>query len=142
MDAVEAIRGELSTLFDLWRRDMRVVAAHIDPCLELNGLMILAWLTDTGPARLTDIACHYGVGKGTMSRQLKALEELGLVERRTAPDDARAVLFGPTERARKTLTEVWNAEWEWRRAHFASWDPEEVNALGRLLRRFNAMSSP
>lgn len=141
MDPVEAIRCELATLFDLWRRDLRVVAAHIDPDLEPHGLMILGWLTDTGRARLTDIAYHYGVGKGTMSRQLKALEGLGLVERRAAHDDARAVLFGPTERARKALTEVWNAEWKCRRAQFASWDPDEVNALGTLLERFNAMSA-
>ncbi|MER7413684.1 MULTISPECIES: MarR family winged helix-turn-helix transcriptional regulator [Streptomyces] len=141
MDASEAIRGELTVLFDAWRRDMRDVATHIDPALEFNGLMILAWLAEEGPARLTDIAQHYKVGKGTMSRQLKALEGLGLLERGAAPDDARAVLFGPTDRARKELTSVWNAEWEWRRAQFATWDPDDVAALARLLGRFNAMRS-
>ncbi|NLU69433.1 MarR family winged helix-turn-helix transcriptional regulator [Streptomyces sp. HNM0574] len=141
MDPAEVIQRELTTLFDSWRCDTRAVAAHIDPCLEPNGLLILAWLSDSGPARLTDIAQHYGVGKGTMSRQLKALEGLGLVERRESPDDARAVLFGPTDRARKELTHVWSDEWEWRRAQFATWDPDDVATLAALLERFNAMSA-
>lgn len=137
MDAVEAIQAELIALHDTTRRDMRTVAARIDPALETNGLAILGWLTEDGPARLTDIAHHYGVGKGTMSRQLKALEALRLVERRTLPEDARAVLFGPTDRARKVLADVWTAEWEWRRARFATWDPDDVADLARLLRQFN-----
>ena len=59
--------------------------------------------TTPAPQRATDLAGYFGVGKATMSRQLHALEELGLVAREPDPADGRASLVRLTDEGREPL---------------------------------------
>jgi DNA-binding MarR family transcriptional regulator len=72
-----------------------------------------------------------------MSRQLRALEDLGLVAREPDPADGRAWLVHLTEEGARRVASVRVA----RRARYvrklAHWDAREVAELARLLRELN-----
>lgn len=88
--------------------------------------------------RATALAGFFGVGKATMSRQLHALEKLGLVAREPDPADGRAVLVRITDEGRERFTRVRTGRRAQYARRLASWDRAEVAELARLLHRLNA----
>ncbi|MEU0732121.1 MarR family winged helix-turn-helix transcriptional regulator, partial [Streptomyces lavendulocolor] len=112
----------------------------VHPELEPAAYGLLVRLEDAGTQRATELAAYFGVGKATMSRQLRALEELGLVARDPDPADGRASLVRLTDEGRSRFRRVRDA----RRARYmrklAGWDRAEVAELARLLHQLNAGS--
>ncbi|EST38681.1 hypothetical protein N566_06135 [Streptomycetaceae bacterium MP113-05] len=113
------------------------MAREVHPELEPAAYGLLLRLDTVGPQRATALAAYFGVGKGTMSRQLRALEKLRLVSRSPDPEDGRASLVQLTPDGRDRFTRVRQA----RRAAYArrlsAWQGDEVAELARLLHRFN-----
>lgn len=136
---VDGIERELTVLFDEIRRAVVEAVHDVHPDLEVNAFLLMLRLAEDGPTRLTDVAAHFGVGKATMSRQFKALERLGLVERADHPADARASLLKLTGDGYERFMTARTAQWEWRREHFATWHPEDIATFSALLARFNDM---
>ncbi len=66
----------------------------------------LSVLVFGGAMGLTELAAAEQVRAPTMSRLVGDLEALGLAQRRTSPDDARAVLITATDRARALLEQA------------------------------------
>jgi DNA-binding MarR family transcriptional regulator len=64
--------------------------------LSLTAAATLATLRRSGPARLTDLAGTEGVSQPSMTALVGRLTDQGLVQRRTDPDDRRAVLITVT----------------------------------------------
>jgi DNA-binding MarR family transcriptional regulator len=116
------------------------MAREVHPELEPAAYGLFVRLDDGGPQRATDLALYFGVGKATISRQLRVLEHLGLIYRAPDPDDGRASLIHLTPRGRDRFRSVREA----RRAQYvrrlASWDPAEIAELARLLHQLNTMS--
>ncbi|MFH8608215.1 MarR family winged helix-turn-helix transcriptional regulator [Streptomyces sp. NPDC018029] len=133
-----SLERELSVLLRRARASSGEMARQVHPDLEPAAYGLLVRLDDSGPQRATDLAAFIGVGKATMSRQLRALEELGLVSREPDPADGRAWLIRLTPDGRTRFRTVRAA----RRASYvrrlASWDRAEVAELARLLGRLNA----
>jgi DNA-binding MarR family transcriptional regulator len=69
---------------------------------RLSALSVLVF---GGPMRLTDLAKAEAVRPPTMTRIVAGLETDGLVRRRTAADDARAVSLEATPRGVKVMQE-------------------------------------
>jgi DNA-binding MarR family transcriptional regulator len=86
-----------------------------------------------GDARLGDLALRLQIAPSVVSRAVVPLEQSGLVERRTDPDDARASRLGLTPAGRRRLDEA--------RQDFAdrfaplldSWDRADIRTLARLM---------
>jgi DNA-binding MarR family transcriptional regulator len=116
------------------------MAREVHPELEPAAYGLFVRLDDGGPQRATDLAVYFGVGKATISRQLRVLENLGLIYRAPDPYDGRASLIHLTPRGRDRFRSVREA----RRAQYvrrlASWDPAEIAELARLLHQLNTMS--
>jgi len=133
-----ALERELAVFLRRARASSGELAREVHPDLEPAAYGLLVRLADAGAQRATDLAGYFGVGKATMSRQLHALEKLGLVAREPDPADGRAVLVRLTEGGRERFTRVRTG----RRARYArrlaSWDRGEVAELARLLHRLNA----
>jgi DNA-binding MarR family transcriptional regulator len=115
---------------------MREVHRELDPAAY--GLLI--GLYDRAPVRPTELAAYFGVGKATISRQLKVLEGLGLVERRADPADRRAHLLALTGEGRRRLDTVRAARRERFHALLDRWPEEDVRTLAAMLARFNALA--
>ncbi|MEU7182566.1 MULTISPECIES: MarR family winged helix-turn-helix transcriptional regulator [Streptomyces] len=133
-----SLERELAVFLRRARASSGEMAREVHPDLEPAAYGLLVRLADIGAQRATDLAGFFGVGKATMSRQLHALEDLGLVAREPDPADGRAVLVRITDEGRDRFSRVR----EGRRAQYArrlaAWDRTEVADLARLLHRLNA----
>lgn len=67
-------------------------------------------LRSVGDMRLGDLRRRLGITASTLTRNLTRLEERGLVERVTDPDDGRAALARLTAAGRRAASEVENQE--------------------------------
>ena len=114
---------------------MREVHRELDPAAY--GLLI--GLYDCAPARPSELAGYFGVGKATISRQVKVLEGLGLVERRPDPDDGRAHLLALTGEGQRRLDSGRLARRERLDALLSTWPEEDVRVLATMLARFNEL---
>ncbi|KUJ64413.1 MarR family transcriptional regulator [Streptomyces albus subsp. albus] len=133
-----ALERELAVFLRRARASSGEMAREVHPELEPAAYGLLLRLEDAGRQRATDLAAYFGVGKATMSRQLRALETLGLVTRTPDPADGRAFLVQLTEEGQRRFRRVRTA----RRAQYAhrlaSWERTEVAELARLLHRLNS----
>ncbi|MFI2644762.1 MarR family winged helix-turn-helix transcriptional regulator [Streptomyces sp. NPDC018610] len=134
-----ALERELTLLLRRARASQGEMAREVHPELESSAYGLLARLDECGGQRATALAAYIGVGKATMSRQLRALEELGLVAREPDPADGRAWLVALTADGRRRVGQVREA----RRARYVSqlahWDRREVAELARLLHELNGV---
>jgi DNA-binding MarR family transcriptional regulator len=142
---VAALEAELSTLLRRSRSFSDEIARSVHPDLEAAAYGLLSRIVDVhdesgpdGTVRAADLAEHFGIDKSTVSRQVRLLEQLGLLERVTDPADARALRLQPTQVGLVRLEDARIA----RRARLLDriepWDQADVADLARLLGRFNA----
>jgi DNA-binding MarR family transcriptional regulator len=113
---------------------MREVHRELEPAAY--GLLIGLYDCPTRPSELAE---YFGVGKPTISRQVKVLEELGLIERRPDPDDRRAHLLALTGEGQRRLDTVRVARRERFHALLGTWPEEDVRVLATMLARFNGL---
>ena len=97
---------------------------------------ILALQGPAGGGRLSDVAAGLRVAVPTVSRQVRQLEDLGLVARTQDPVDGRAVLLEVTAAGVDALHRM-RAEWQKTVAEILdSWPEKDRQLLGELLERF------
>ncbi|WP_037674032.1 MarR family winged helix-turn-helix transcriptional regulator [Streptomyces griseus] len=132
-----SLERELTVLLRRARASQGEMAREVHPDLESAAYGLLVRLEECGRQRATALAGYIGVGKATMSRQLRALEQLGLVTREPDPADGRAWLVDLTPEGRSRVGKVREA----RRARYVTqlshWDRGEVAELARLLNQLN-----
>ncbi|MGW8380165.1 MarR family transcriptional regulator [Streptomyces sp. ODS28] len=135
------LERELAVFLRRARANSGEMAREVHPDLEAAAYGLLVRLEDAGPQRATDLAEYFGIGKATISRQLRALDALGLITRSPDPGDGRASVLTLTDEGRERFTRVREA----RRAEYvrrlAAWDRGEIAELARLLHRFNGLHS-
>ena len=74
-----------------------------DVNLERSAYGIMCKLADEGPQRLGALATAFGLDPSTITRQVQALEEIGLAGRKTDPSDRRASILDLTDNGREVL---------------------------------------
>ena len=135
----DALEREITVLLRRARAASGELARAVHPDLESSAYGLLVRLAEVEPERATDLAAYFGVGKATMSRQLRALEDLGLVAREPDPADGRAFLVRLTDEGRERFSRVRSARRERYLNQLASWDRSEVAELARLLHKLNEL---
>ena len=97
---------------------------------------ILGLQGSAGGGRLSDVAAGLNVAVPTVSRQVRQLEELGLVVRTQDPIDGRAVLLEVTDAGIEALQRM-RSEWGRTVAEILEpWPEKDREILGELLERF------
>ncbi len=139
--AYRAMEEEFSILIRRARARALEVAREVHPELDGDAYGLLAALDRSGSSRVTDLAASIGVGKGTMSRQVRALEDLGLVQRTADPADGRAFLLELTPDGRRRYRAARDARRARLRQELSAWSEQDVRQLAELLHRFNARTS-
>ncbi|MFF5655807.1 MarR family winged helix-turn-helix transcriptional regulator [[Kitasatospora] papulosa] len=132
-----ALERELAVFLRRARANSGEMAREVHPDLEAAAYGLLVRLESAGRQRATDLAAYFGVGKATMSRQLRALEGLGLVARETDPADGRASLVHLTDDGLARFRSVRDARRGRYARKLAGWDRGEVAELARLLHHLN-----
>jgi DNA-binding MarR family transcriptional regulator len=88
------------------------------------------------PVRLSDLAQELGVDVSTVSRQVQALEQKGLVDREPDPVDGRAMLLQLTRKGKAVRSKVQTA-WQGTIAGaLVDWKPDDITRFAALLDRF------
>lgn len=132
---IEQIERELTRLI---RRALRFrvddVRGHH---LERPSYSILAKIYDDGPQRFGVLAWAFGLDPSTITRQVQALEQDGLVRRAMDPADRRAYLLELTDEGRTTLELVRGERRRVLRSLLETWPEADLTAFATLLERFN-----
>ncbi|MFD3723582.1 MarR family winged helix-turn-helix transcriptional regulator [Streptomyces sp. NPDC058671] len=132
--SVDVIQRELTA----FARRARAAAARVHPELPLVSYTLLAHIEEQSGCRATDLAAHYLLDKSTVSRQIAALDKLGLVERRPAPDDHRVHVLHPTEAGTTVLTTARTSRRAAYQERLKDWQPEDLARFAAYLLRYNA----
>ncbi|MGI9164425.1 MAG: MarR family winged helix-turn-helix transcriptional regulator [Mycobacterium sp.] len=109
--------------------------------LSLVDVRLLEILSrsETGSARMGDLAEQLLSLPSRVTRQIRRLEAAGLVEREASPDDGRGVLAGITERGRALVEDSLATYGEAVREHFLGpLTRPQMSALGENCRRISA----
>jgi DNA-binding MarR family transcriptional regulator len=105
--------------------------------LDRSAYGIMCRLADEGPQRLGLLATAFGLDPSTITRQVQALENLGLAVRATDPSDRRASILNLSEEGRTVLARTR----EHRRVRFesalAEWSEQEKADFAVLLGKWN-----
>ncbi|UWP83427.1 MarR family winged helix-turn-helix transcriptional regulator [Dactylosporangium fulvum] len=105
--------------------------------LERPAYMLLSRIAIDGPFRLSALAADVSVDLSTVSRQVAALENAGLVRRASDPSDRRASLVEVTELGSEVFAENrerWLAIWD---ELLGDWTHEERQIFADLFTRLN-----
>jgi DNA-binding MarR family transcriptional regulator len=137
-NAVSTVIDELIRLTRNTRATTRRSAIALDARLEPAGYLIRATIVTKGSVRARELATAHGMDKATVSRQVRSLHELGLIERTTDPDDARAQLLRPSPEGRDRYIAVRDANVTRTRTSLENWSEQELLAFATLLGRYNA----
>ncbi|MFN2538453.1 MAG: MarR family winged helix-turn-helix transcriptional regulator [Mycobacteriales bacterium] len=105
--------------------------------LDRPAYQALWRICEDGPVRPTTLAGLLEVDLSVVSRQVRALEEAGFVQRQTDPQDARAALVSATDAGREAFERTKQQRIEVLDEVLADWPPEEREGFVRLLSRFN-----
>ena len=97
---------------------------------------VLTELLERGPSRVGEIAHALGTDPSTVSRQVAALVEAGLVERRADPDDGRSHLLAATASGTRQCEAGRRRRVEAIVAILSGWPEESRRRLADLLGRF------
>ena len=109
-----------------------------DVNLERSAYGIMCKLADEGPQRLGALATSFGLDPSTITRQVQALEEIGLADRRTDPSDRRASILDLSAEGRDVLERTRSHRRGKLQQALADWSEEDRGEFARLLHQFNA----
>lgn len=116
------------------RDELLIKAAGIP--LDRALFPLLVGIERFGPIGVVELADRAGRDYTTVSRQVAKLESLGLVQRRPGAADRRVreAVISPKGKAMTDLVDA--AREKIGRAIFETWDPHDIEALVRLMRKF------
>nr|WP_201471121.1 MarR family transcriptional regulator [Microbacterium hydrocarbonoxydans] len=133
-DAIGDLQSHLNLIFARTRTLWRESAARIAPELQVGGYKLLTFIERAGTANAHELAERFEMDKSVISRQVRTLEELGLIESRADERDGRLRVLTATPAAQTALAEL-RQEHGWRlRAVLAELTPDEINAASKVFR--------
>jgi DNA-binding MarR family transcriptional regulator len=114
------------------------IAARSNEKLDRSAMNILGTLKLQGPKRTSDLADILGLDRSTVSRQVSAAIELGLVVRDEDEHDARAAFISLSDQGRAKQQKIAHA-WQGIAMDLVSdWDYAEQQEIARLLAKLVA----
>ena len=138
MSAFEDLERELRVILRRAQSSGAWLASQVHPKLDANAFPLLAHVYMNPGTRGSDVASHFGVGRGTVSRQLAKLEDLGLIIRTMDPEDSRGQLVTLTPLGRQRIEQARAARVTALEAALQGWHESDVAMLAHLLARYSA----
>ncbi|WP_327065381.1 MarR family transcriptional regulator [Kitasatospora sp. NBC_01250] len=133
-ESIEIIQRELTA----FARRARHKASQLHPGLSLVTYSILDLMNERGGCRAADLAAYFMLDKSTVSRQVGALEKLGLLSREVDPEDHRGQILRPSEQGMALLRHAYEMRRESFTERFTEWTDEDVARLAGYLVRYGA----
>ncbi len=132
--AVERIQSELTTIA---RRGTARVRRE-DETLSFVDQSLLSFIRANPGCRAVDIAGHFQLNRSTVSRQLGALAEFGLIAGADA-DSGRGHALAVTDRGRELLDRAAGSVRAALDERLTGWSADELVLFAGMLSRYNAI---
>jgi len=131
--AIAEVEEQLSFLFNRVRVTFKENAARIHPELSPVGYKILSSIVRLGETNASALADSLETDKAVVSRQLRMLEEAGLVESRADAKDGRARVLSATPEAVDRVRAVRGQQQDRLRGLLRSRPEHEVREFAAML---------
>ena len=129
---------EFGVLLGRARRAVALRAHMLHPDLQAGSFLIFGHVCRYGPVRATTVGEMYAIDKGSVSRHVQQLVDMGLIVREPDPADRRAQLLTATDEGRQRLEEIGEARKEPFQQRLSDWSTDEIQVLADTLHRYNA----
>lgn len=128
------VEEQMGLFFGRARLFFKEAAAQIHPDLQPIGYKILSAIVRLGETNAHVLAEQLETDKSVLSRQLRTLEEIGMISSRADERDGRARVLAPTEEALRRVQSVRASRHEHLTALLASQPEDDVRAFASVLR--------
>lgn len=132
--ALADLQTHLNLIFARTRTLWKESAARIDPELQVGGYKLLTFIDRAETTSAHELAERFEMDKSVISRQVRMLEELGLIQSRSDERDGRLRVLSATPSARAALAELRRDHGERLRAVVSELAPEEIHAASKVFR--------
>jgi DNA-binding MarR family transcriptional regulator len=132
-DAVRALEAEFSELINRFRRILMENADRVSPGLLPGAYKVFTTIARRQSVTQSALAEHLLVDKGQLSRTVRELEQLGLVERAPDPSDRRSNLLSPTALGLERLAAARLPQEDLLLDTLTDWPVDDIRNLTRLL---------
>ncbi|MBD7956174.1 MarR family transcriptional regulator [Microbacterium sp. Sa4CUA7] len=141
-EAVRALEAEFGELIGQFRRVVTEHANRISPGMLPGAYKVFTTIVRRGSVTQSALAEHLLVDKGQLSRTVRELEQLGLVQRTPDPSDGRASLLSATPEGLERLDAARAPQENALAASLEEWSVDEIRSLARLLHALSAGTPP
>ena len=141
-EAVRALEAEFGELITRFRRVISENANRVSPGMLPGAYKVFTTIVRREGITLSALAEILMSDKGQISRTVRELESLGLVERTPDPDDGRSHLLSPTEFGLERLAEARAPQENTLIDALEEWPLEDIRNLTRLLHALTAGETP
>ncbi|SEB46922.1 MarR family winged helix-turn-helix transcriptional regulator [Microbacterium hydrocarbonoxydans] len=132
--ALGDLQTHLNLIFARTRTLWKESAARIAPELQVGGYKLLTFIDRAGTASAHELAERFEMDKSVISRQVRMLEELGLIESRADERDGRLRVLTATPVACAALAELRSDHASRLRTVVAELTPDEIHAASKVFR--------
>lgn len=136
--AVQRIEQELGVLIRRARRAIRERAREVHPDLQASTYIMLGYVREHGPLRPMAMCASFDLDKGSISRQVQHLLDLGLLDRTPDPDDGRATLIRLSDEGRRRMDDVAAHRRKLLDERLGEWSGDDLAGFAAELARYNA----
>ena len=139
-EAVRALEGEFGDLITKFRRLIAQNAERLSPGLLPGAYKVFTTIVRHESVTLSTLADMLIMDKGQLSRTVRELEHLGLVQRSPDPEDGRASLLSPTPVGLERLAVARAPQQNSLHEALEDWPLEDIEHLARLLRAMSGLA--
>ena len=141
-EAVRALEAEFGELINRFRRIILENANRVSPGMLPGAYKVFTTIVRREQVTLSALAEQLMADKGQISRTVRELEQLGLVQRTRDPDDGRSSLLSPTPEGLERLAAARAPQESTLVDAVEDWPVDDIRNLTRLLHALTAGESP
>lgn len=141
-EAVRALEAEFSELVARFRRVVAENAERLSPGMLPGEYKVFTTIVQREKATQTELVEALMADKGLISRTVRELERLGLVERTPDPDDRRSSVLSPTAAGLARLAAARAPRDNALVDALSEWRIDDIRSLTRLLHALTAGERP
>lgn len=132
--ALMEFQGHMNLMFTRARTLWKESAVRVHPELQPAGYKLLLYVSRVGEANAHQLAETFEMDKSVISRQVRMLEDFGLVDTRPDERDGRLRVITATPRACSVLAEIRGDQANRMRVVLDELTPEEIEAASKVFR--------
>ncbi|MGN8553583.1 UNVERIFIED_CONTAM: MarR family transcriptional regulator [Microbacterium sp. SLM126] len=141
-EAVRALEAEFGELINRFRRVISENANRVSPGMLPGAYKVFTTIVRRESITLSALAESLMADKGQISRTVRELEQLGLIERTPDPDDGRSSLLSATPAGLERLAQARAPQERTLVDALEDWPIDDIRNLSRLLHALTAGESP